>query len=427
MPLRWMWISRTAAAVALQRGIDRLRGRSLAERDRRSGRRIAEALGRRGGLYAKLGQYLALRADLLSSQLRAELATLEERAPAREFHEIYAPLQAALGPAARRFAWIDPEPLATASIAQVHRAKLEDGPQVTIKLRHRELDPQRLARDLRALRRASRLFRRWVRRRDLRALLAALGQALSEELDFEKEAQVAEAIAANFEDDPRIVVPGVHWEASGPGVLTLDYVPRVRLDDHRRLEQLGIAPEDCLALLCEAYGRQVLEHGLFHADPHPGNVFVVDEADRSAPAGTEQPRILFLDFGLAHRLPDGMRAELRLGLQALLLGDVGALMGCLERIGALRPGRRRRAERAIRQVLEAGGEALEANASAIESLTRLGRGLVRESGAFRVPPELLLYAKTLLYVLALARSLAPGVDPMPRLLPHVMKFLSSPP
>jgi ubiquinone biosynthesis protein len=396
--------------------------------DAEAGRRVARTLGRLGGIYTKLGQCLSLRADLFPDAFRQELAGLLEGAPALPFDEIRAALQRGLGPLPARFRWIDPEPLGTASVAQVHRARLTGGPIVAVKVRRPDLTPQRVERDLASLRRWSQLLRPWVPQAQLPPLLAELGRALHGELDFFEEARVAEEIGRNLADDPRIVVPRVHWEACGEGVLTIDYVPRIRLDDGETLRERGVDREACLAILCEAYGRQVFEQGLFHADPHLGNIFLVDEQDRLAPPGTESPRILFLDFGLARRLDEALRQELREGIHSLLKRDLPALLEALKRLEAVVPGREAEAEQALRRALESGAAgALGASAATIESLKQLGKQLLQESKAFLVPADLLLYARTLAYVYALAETVAPGIDPMPRLLPHLLRFLADPP
>jgi ubiquinone biosynthesis protein len=416
-------------ALALRLGLHRP-GRRGGERpsgsaEAEAGRRVARTLGRLGGIYTKLGQHLSLRADLLPDAFRLELSGLLEAAEPLSFEEIRFALRHGLGRLEERFDWIDPEPLGTASIAQVHRARLATGPIVAVKVRRPELTPERIDRDLGSLRRWTRLLRPWIPAAQLPPLLDELGRALKRELDFLEEARAAEEIAANLADDPRIVVPRVHWEACGPGVLTLDYVPRVRLDDRLALAERGIDREACLAVLCEAYGRQVFEQGLFHADPHPGNVFAVDERDRLAPPGEASPRLLFVDFGLARRLDEALRRELRAGMHALLKQDLPAVLEILGRLEALVPGREAQAEQALRRALEGGAAgALGAGPASIESLKQLGKQLLQESEAFVVPADLVLYARTLAYVYTLADAVAPGVDPMPLLLPHVLRFLA---
>jgi len=376
--------------------------RSRAERDTAAGQRLADALGSLRGLYTKLGQHLATRVDALSDEFRAPLDALHQSAPPVPFPVIRGELERGLG-SARLFAWIDPEPLGTASIAQVHRARLRSGADVAVKVRHPELSPAGLERDLARLRRALPLLRPWLSPRDGRALLQELGRALVRELDFELEGRTAEQIATAFASDSRVLVPRVHWEVTSTSVLTLDYVPRVRLDDPAALAARGVSPEACLAIVVDAYGRQVFGDGLFHADPHVGNLYLLDDPDRP-------PRVLFLDFGLAERLAPEVREELRLGLQAVI------------------PGREREARAALESALAAGASnALGAGVAAIQSLKQLGKQLVRESRAFRIPRDLLLWARTLAYVYNLGERIAPGADPMRLFLPHLLRFITTAP
>ena len=394
--------------------------RSRAERDTAAGQRLADALGSLRGLYTKLGQHLATRVDALSDEFRAPLDALHQSAPPVPFPVIRGELERGLG-SARLFAWIDPEPLGTASIAQVHRARLRSGADVAVKVRHPELSPAGLERDLARLRRALPLLRPWLSPRDGRALLQELGRALVRELDFELEGRTAEQIAPAFASDSRVLVPRVHWEVTSTSVLTLDYVPRVRLDDPAALAARGVSPEACLAIVVDAYGRQVFGDGLFHADPHVGNLYLLDDPDRP-------PRVLFLDFGLAERLAPEVREELRLGLQALLRRDVDSLLAGLSRLQAVIPGREREARAALESALAAGASnALGAGVAAIQSLKQLGKQLVRESRAFRIPRDLLLWARTLAYVYNLGERIAPGADPMRLFLPHLLRFITTAP
>ena len=394
--------------------------RSRAERDTAAGQRLADALGSLRGLYTKLGQHLATRVDALSDEFRAPLDALHQSAPPVPFPVIRGELERGLG-SARLFAWIDPEPLGTASIAQVHRARLRSGADVAVKVRHPELSPAGLERDLARLRRALPLLRPWLSPRDGRALLQELGRALVRELDFELEGRTAEQIATAFASDSRVLVPRVHWEVTSTSVLTLDYVPRVRLDDPAALAARGVSPEACLAIVVDAYGRQVFGDGLFHADPHVGNLYLLDDPDRP-------PRVLFLDFGLAERLAPEVREELRRGLQALLRRDVDSLLAGLSRLQAVIPGREREARAALESALAAGASnALGAGVAAIQSLKQLGKQLVRESRAFRIPRDLLLWARTLAYVYNLGERIAPGADPMRLFLPHLLRFITTAP
>jgi ubiquinone biosynthesis protein len=416
---------RVAAVEALRAG----RVVSAERAERESARAIAASLGELRGIYTKLGQQLALRADALPDPLRAELAALGSSAPPLPFPAVRVALQRAFAAPERVFRSIDPEPVGTASIAQVHRARLRDGTPVALKVRHAALDPERVARDVRALRRWLRIGG-WLtlRPRAARALVPLVDDAapaLALEVDLAREGRMAEAIARDLADDPRLVVPRVHWQATTPRALALDFVPRVSLVDADALAARGANAEACAALVADCYARQVFRHGRFHADPHAGNVFLVDEAHPLAPPGGPGPRILLVDFGLSEELSEPLRAELRRGFHALLKRDVPELVAGLRRLGALVPGAESAATAALRAALEAGAaDALGARADTIGALREVGKRLLRESGAFRVPRELLLLARTLANLYALCARIAPRYDPGPRILPHLLRFLS---
>jgi ubiquinone biosynthesis protein len=153
-------LRRAAIRIGARRIRARLAGVPLAERRRATGRELAAVLGELRGIYTKLGQYLALRADLVPDEVREELQTLTDSAPASPFPAIRRALEQGLGPIGQRFAWIDPNPIGSASIAQVHLAHLIGEGVVAVKVRHPELTPERLEADLRILRRALRRLRR---------------------------------------------------------------------------------------------------------------------------------------------------------------------------------------------------------------------------------------------------------------------------
>ncbi len=396
---------------------------------REIGRSLAASLGELRGIYTKLGQHLALRADALPDAVREELAALSSEAPRLPFAEVRASLERAYEAPDRVLGSIDPEPLGTASIAQVHRARLRDGTRVALKVRHPALDEERVARDLQAVRRLLRLGG-WVALRPgaSRALVRLVDDAapaLALEVDLAREGRMAEAIARDLADDSRVIIPRVHWRASCAAALALDFVPRVSLLDAAALEARGASAAACAAIVADCYARQVFRHGRFHADPHPGNVFLVDEAHPLAPPGGPGPRILLVDFGLSVELSGELRAELRAGFHCLLRRDVPGLLEGLRRLGALVPGAEAQASDALRAALEAGAsDAFGAGPEAIGALRELGKRLVRESGAFRVPQELLLLARTLANLYALCARISPAHDPAAQILPHLLRFLA---
>lgn len=416
-------------ALALLAGAARiLLGRLLrplgdpAARQVREARVAARVLGTLKGPFAKVAQFASVRVDALSPEARSGLATLRDRVPPLPFAWIREVLESELGARLEdRFAAFEPLPIGAASIAQVHRARLPDGRSVAVKVQYPWLDVS-LPADLTLLR----LGWRWLRGRgeSSDALFREFASGLREELDFRREAEIAHEIAANLADDSSIVVPRVVASHSGRRVLTMELLPTLPLTDRDALERRGVPLPAVLEVVARAYARQVFVDGLFHADPHPGNLFVLDE-----PTAATSPRVLFVDFGLSKRLPPDLRRELRAGIYALLQGDLDAFLAGMQRMGMIVPGAEPRVREAVEQMFarirgEAGG-ALAMPGDRVLALKDEAKRLLYETEGLVLPTDLLLYAKTLSYVFGLGRDLAPEVDMMRLAVPYLLRFLAT--
>lgn len=387
-------------------------------RQLRLARRLARGLGRLRGPFAKLGQFASLRVDAVSPEARDALESLRERVPPIPFHWIRAEIEAELGaPLSILYEWIDPVPLGAASIAQVHAAALPGGRPVAVKVQYPWL-ARSLAKDLALLRLAV-----WAgagRSAARSPWLAEFASGLAEELDFAREAAAAREIAANLAAEPQVVVPRVIDSHSSARVLTMERLPTVAL---AALDARGIPRRPVLETIVRAYARQIFGDGLFHADPHPGNLFVIDEPDAAV-----SPRVLFVDFGLAKRLAPELVRELRQGILALLRRDLDAFVAGMVRIGAVAPGAEPAVRDAVARVFarlagEAGGP-LSLSGPRVLALKDEAKHLLYETPGLSLPSDLLLYAKTLSYLFALSRELAPDVDPMPLTVPWLLRFLA---
>ncbi len=406
---------------------DRLRPASRraarrAARQARAAARVARSLGRLRGAWVKLGQFAALRYDVLPEAWRAGLAALHDRVEPEPFERIRAAVERELrAPLQTLFSEFDPVPLGTASLAQAHRARLPDGQEVAVKVQHPGLE-EALPGDLALLRR---LAGAWTRRRggrlDATRLVDEFAAGLREELDFEHEARTAAELAGNLAFEPGIVVPAVVASHSTRRVLTMEYRPAVRIDDREALTRLGVAPREVLAILARGYAKQIFVDGLFHADPHPGNLFVLDEPEAAA-----RPRVLFVDFGLSRRLAPELRRELRRGLLAVLQGDVPEFLAGMERMGMIAPGAGADVERAVRAMFDrvrGEGAPLALAGERVLALKDEAKRLLQETPGLQLPNDLLLYARTLSYLFALGRELDPELDLMRLALPYLLRFL----
>jgi len=405
---------------------DLFRGRDAREerraaRDAESARLLARVLGRLKGPYAKLGQFASLRHDVLPDAWRGELATLRDRVPPLPLTALRPMIESELErPLEEAFRSFEAHPLGAASIAQAHRAELPDGRSVVVKVQYPWLE-RALPTDLRLLRRAARLLaRRRGAGHDPLRWFDEFASGVREELDFVREAEVAAEIAANLADDDRVVVPEVIPSHSARRVLTVVHHAAVPITDHAALRALHVDPAEVLEIVVRAYAKQVFVDGLFHADPHPGNLFVLD-------AQGEPPRVLFVDFGLSRRLAPALRDESRRAIFAVLQGDVEAFLASMKQLDMIAPG----SEEAVRQAVErmlgrlrADGSPLALRADRVLSLKDEALELLRETPGLQLPNDLLLYARTLSYVFSLGRELAPDVDLMRLTTPWLLRFLA---
>ncbi|MDO8906330.1 AarF/ABC1/UbiB kinase family protein [Hydrogenophaga sp.] len=268
------------------------------------------ALEELGPAFVKLGQVLAGRADLFGPEWIAEFEKLHSHVPAVPLETLRSQLAEDLGGEPETvFARFDPVPLAAASIAQVHRAQLHDGTEVIVKIRRPGIVTI-IAADLRLLERMATVAETelpYLKPYRPRQLVRELARSLKRELDLASECRNAERVAANFADQPWIVVPRVHWAHTSERVNVQDFIDGVPGHDLGRLDAEGLNRKLLASRGSQAVLKMIVEDGLFHADPHPGNVFYLPDN-----------RIAFIDFGMIGRLSQRRRDE----LLALLLGLV---------------------------------------------------------------------------------------------------------
>ncbi len=380
----------------------------------------ARALGRLKGPFAKLGQLAAVRIDVLAPAARSALLALRDDVPPLPAARIRACVERELGePLERRFARFDVRPLGAASIAQVHGARLLDGREVAVKVQY-----PWLARSLRVDLALARVALRLVAgAAPGDAAWQEFARGFARELDFVREAESARTIAANLAAERSVVVPRVVAELSSARVLGAERVATLPIARDALLAR-GIAPAHVLEIVVRAYARQIFLDGVFHADPHAGNLFVIDE-----PSAAERPRVLFVDFGLSQHLTPVLRTELRAGILALLNDRLDEFLAGMQRMGMIAPS----AEAGVRDAVHAmfarlrgeGGSALALSGERVLALKDEAQALLFATPGLALPADLLLYAKTLTYLFALGRELAPEVDVMKLAAPYLLRFLAA--
>ena len=320
--------------------------RSREERMRKLARRFHTLAVDLGGLMIKVGQFLSSRMDVLPPEITAELEGLQHEVPPVAFADIKKRAEAELGvPLERAYAWFDEAPVAAASLGQVHRARLTEQDiadtgfaEVVVKVQRPGID-EIIAVDLAALRKVGGWLRR-IRlvsnRVDAPALVEEFAQTSLEEIDYLHEAANAGRFAENFADDPRVAAPEVVWERTTRRLLTLSDVTAIKVNDTDALRAADIDPVEVADAFAEIMFEQVFTHSFFHADPHPGNIFVTPLPD--AAEGEPAWRFTFIDFGMMGEVPEGLRAGLRALVIAVAARDGRKLVEAVQEVGVLLPG-----------------------------------------------------------------------------------------
>lgn len=275
--------------------------------------RIRRALEELGPTFVKLGQVLATRVDMFPPHWIAEFEKLHSQVPAVPYEILHPGLVAAIkGEPAEVFAGFDPVPLAAASIAQVYRATLKDGTPVVVKMRRPGIEGVIRA-DLRILEHAAKLLESEVpdsRRYDPVQIVSQFRRSLNRELDLAKEARNIDQFARHFADDPLVKIPRVYWEFTNDRVNVQEEIIGMAGVAPDKLHAQGLDPKLLAARGADTVLRMVLEHGYFHADPHPGNVLFLPDN-----------RIGMIDFGMIGMLTNPRRNQLIDLLHALTRTD----------------------------------------------------------------------------------------------------------
>jgi ubiquinone biosynthesis protein len=319
------------AYVADALGIGRRahRSRQLAPPDASWPERLVYVLAALGATFVKLGQLASTRADLLPPEALAALERLQDAVPPVAFATVKATLEASWGrPVTTVLARLDPVPLASASIGQVHAACLADGTPVVVKVRRPGIVDEARA-DFAIVRDLADLAERrtaWGRAVGVRALAEELIQTMEAELDFRREARNTDRARRHLAPDAGVAVPRVYWEWTRPDVLVLSRLEGAKLSDVGALRRLGFRPEVVAERLVGVMYRQIFVDGFFHADPHPGNVHLAED-------GT----LLFLDWGMVGELGPEMRRRSVDLLLGLMRGRSDWVVDALLRMGAAGP------------------------------------------------------------------------------------------
>ena len=364
----------------------------------RSANRVLETATSLGGALIKACQFASTRPDLLPAVYIRTLAPLQDRMPPRSWSEIEKAITRELG---RRpedvFAHIEREPVAAASIAQVHRARLHDGRDVAVKVQYPDIE-NLVETDLAVLEQVVKAIARLTPGIQLQPIIDYLKETLPLELDFTHEtgAMTSLRMALAHRDDA--LVPTALPELSTERLLVMDYIEGIKITDREALEEAGISPHEVARLLNDLYADQMLHLGILHADPHPGNL-------RVQPG----PRLVLLDHGLTVPMAPRLVDSLRKMVQALTKGDFDALAGALAEAGLRLEG-----EVDITTLLNLVGVLLGTNqpGESGEYVNAMDVGMQIGKSVGTIPTDLLLVGRALGLLDGITKQLDPNMDTM---------------
>ncbi|HIJ88613.1 MAG TPA: ubiquinone biosynthesis protein UbiB [Desulfuromonadales bacterium] len=374
--------------------------------------RMRLALEELGPTFIKLGQLLSTRPDIVPHAFVMEFEKLQDSVPSFSFEEAHALIAAELGaPVEQFFAEIDPEPLAAASIAQVHRARLITGENVVIKLRRPGVVAVVEA-DISALMSLASLAERHISGSELYdpvAVVREFARTIRREMDFSREAHTIEKFRDNFAKTPWMYFPKVYWGQTSKAILTMEFIAGVKVSDTNRIIELGLDGKLIARRGADSFLEMVLTHGFFHGDLHPGNVLILPDNV-----------ICLLDYGIVGRLDEGLKTFLMDILAAIVKRDMDEVISLLLFAGDISDSLDSRSlkrdlsnfmdgyyEMPLKE-LEVGRMLLEF----IEIITMY---------SIRIQPDLMLLAKSLVLIEGTGRALDPSFDMADHLRPFMVK------
>lgn len=378
-----------------------------------AGKRLVEAFTELGPTWVKFGQILSTRPDVLGPEVVAELSVLQDAVGPVPFEEIEGQLRRNLGENWRaRFSSVDEQPLASASIGQVHRATLVDGAQVVLKVQRPGIRPVITA-DLHILHAIAGYIEdafEEARAMALQGMVEDFAKSLAQELDYRAEANNTELFRANFKDDPRIKVPRVYRELSAPEVLCLEYIAGKKF---AQVIEEGRETTPLVEVYFDMAYRMLFIHGFFHGDLHPGNVFILDD-----------DTLVLIDCGMVGRLSPSRKERVIDIMWAVLNQDLESVARTLYDLAI--------------PLAHVDYAAFEADAIAIaeryivgvplsqiqmgEFFAELVAGATRHS--VRMPTDFTMMFKAIMTTEGLAKTIAPEVDPIELAKPYITQMVS---
>ena len=405
--------------------------RLLERKHRRNSLRIERAIVRLQGLYIKVGQLISIMTNFLPPEFRTQLEGLQDQVPPRPYEDIERRFREEFGGKSpdELFQSFDRRPIASASIGQVHLARLASGQRVAVKVQYPDIETI-VKSDLATLRRIFRIVQFFVPYQGLEDVYREIRSMLWAELDFRAEADNIDRIAKNFAGRKDVVFPTVVRELSTQRVLTTNFESGVKVGDLGKLDRAGVDRGAVARLVVELYCQQIFTDGVYHADPHPGNLLVR--------ASDHEMQVVFLDFGAVAEISPQMRQGIIELIQGALARDTARIVRAMKQMGFIARGADDRTfDRVVEYFHSRFQEQISLDSLSLKDikfdpqkglenladLRRMDISLRELSSNFHVPKEWILLERTLLLLMGLCTALDPQMNPMTVIRPYLERFV----
>ncbi|MEO6951995.1 MAG: AarF/UbiB family protein [Polyangia bacterium] len=400
----------------------------------RNARRIERTIAKLQGLFLKVGQLISIMTNFLPEEFRRQLEGLQDQVPPRPYVDIEHRIREELGNNPRDlFAEFDEHPVASASIGQVHRARLKTGEAVAVKVQYPDVE-ELVASDLKVLRFVFRVLGWFAPYHGFQGVYREIRQMILAELDFRGEAENLQRIAGNFDGRTDVAFPAVLSELSTSRVLTTTWIDGVKISDRSKLVALGVDRRTLASQVVQAYCKQIFTDGVYHADPHPGNLLI-----RAAPSGVPgEVTVVFIDFGAVAEVSPNMRQGIVDVIQGAVTRDTPRVVAAMKRMGFIARG----ADTAIfDKVVDFFHEKLhedihfesfslkdvkfdpQKSLQNLADLRSMNVSLRDLMDHFHVPKEWIMLERTVLLLMGLCTELDPTLNPMGVIRPYMEEFV----
>ncbi|MCJ8289911.1 MAG: AarF/ABC1/UbiB kinase family protein [Crocinitomicaceae bacterium] len=393
----------------------------------KNAKRVKSTISELQGLFTKAGQLLSTLSHILPEQYTRALESLQDDAPTSPFEETKALIEKELnGTIDTLFESFETVPIASASIGQVYRAKLNSGEHVAVKVQHSNIEELAKA-DLVIIEKLIKRVSHFVKIQGIEHVYSQVKIMIEEELDYEKEAISMNTISANIAEIEGVMIPEVFASHSTQRILTTRFEVGTKITNISQLDEWKIDRKALGEKFILVYLKMILENGLYHADPHPGNLLVNKEGV-----------LIILDFGAVSRLSDGMRNEIPVLLQAILRKDEAKILASLRKLGFI--GSDAESSKVAKKLIGALSQFLQnevkfdsmnikdismddIKGSSIDNL-RKEIGLKELTKIIRIPKEWILLDRTFQLLIGTSSTLAPEMNPMDVIRPYMKKLIT---